>query len=754
MQYLMRQYHSIKRGISAYRAWHPLAKGAAWVGLLALICFAQPHIPIRLVRVFLASLFQLLLLGLFAAAILSPLRGWLRELDLAGRDRRRLWRFGAVFCVGMFLFFLLYYRGERDIKVYETALYWGKTIDGRELIARSIPDYILSLRDSLGQDYSDFAVFPLILLTRIFGIQYSGYALSICFAYFLPACFLLTTYALRLAAPLRAGKAGAVSFILCGCICALSADFLWPVLRGHPDAAGVLLMAVMLNITLTWNGADISWRRNIALAALGLALLLTRSWYLHYIVAFLLSFAVCALLQMATNRTWSTKGAGELAVNILSIACLSGLMALVANPDILRLPFSNSGAYHSGNLLGNLRDLAANSGVFVVVFGCAGLFLLCRNEKNRWTGLHLAATAAAATVWFCSAQDMGNQHRYLILPAMLVFTCVLADFAVQYAYKTTRPLLAVAIGAVCGFNFLFAHIPALAGYAQMTKPFTTALNSAPLRNQNVQVLRDLTSDLAAKGTAAYVVGGHQSLSPELLKRSRMPDKTDAVPFVLVNNLVDQRDGFPSQLFLAEYVVLSDPFHPSFETRQQVSYQVYDMLLHDPQLEEYYELDEVYGEVGENVLVFRKTKAADAALVNNLKGRLQAHYPDTPPVFEPDYFLALFQADAATHYEYNHYWNRNILLKKELGSPVEARWNTSGEFATFAFSLSCWEPGLELRLENQEGEFCRQPIPPGEEVPYRFDISGSEFVRMTIDMAEQGLEKSATLILGHQEDGLS
>ena len=155
-------------------------------------------------------------------------------------------------------------------------------------------------------------------------------------------------------------------------------------------------------------------------------------------------------------------------------------------------------------------------------------------------------------------------------------------------------------------NFSFGFGRALERPAWACQPVTAARRAYPVENPYYNAVRQVVGDLGRKiqGTSGlvYVVGDDEGLSPELLKRSFLPEEVDAAPFVMVNNIVDLRDGFPSQLFLADYVLLSDPFKTSFPAAQQVSYQVYEMLRDDPGLEHCYQLDAAYEAVDRKYLL--------------------------------------------------------------------------------------------------------------------------------------------------------
>ena len=723
------------------------------------VFLVQPHLPPGSGRMALANVFQLLVLTPVGIGVIKAARGWLDELGYKQHDYKLLMLFLFVVYCGGFLFFFTFFNAEQDIKVYDSTVYWIKVIEDRALIADSLPNYSIRLLSSFGWEYNNLAAFPLIPLSYLLGTEFGGFCLSVFYIYYIPACLLLAILALRLA--LLAGRLspGVTGLIVCVCICALSVGFLWPVMQGYVDVAGVLIAAFMLNYTLRWDGVDFNWKRNVVLALLSLLLILTRRWYAYYVVGFYFSFGVSAVIAMLFGRTFSVKKIGLLFLNMGMIAGVSSLCIFLINPDIFILFLAKNysllySAYKTLNLWQNIWNVFLNAGLLWVTAGLAGALLVLANSNARLTGLRLLVAAASAVILFCMVQDMGQHHHYLLLPTVLVFICLSCAAVLNLAARIkAAPFVAVPLLSLYALNFSFAYVPAFEKAAAVTGPYATVMRRYPERSANYETIRHLVSDLREKtqGTSmhAYVVGDGSALSPELLKRSYMPEQVDAAPFILVNSIVDLRDGFPSQLFLAEYVLVGDPFRTEFQTPQQVSLQVRDLLLKDPDFSSYYRLETTYPAARENILLYRKKKPVDRTCVDMLKSRLEPFYPDNPFVYEPDYSIALCRVDDHTSYTYN-FWDRAFILQKKAGTPLVAQWNDTSRFSGFSFSVSCWTPGLELIVRDQDTLIFRGPVEVGENIPYRMAFTGSDSLTLTIGESEIGARAEGTLILYHGE----
>lgn len=735
----------------------PLVYAALTLMLVAAFLL-QGRFPEGATRTALADLFQCSALAMGLTTGAQPACAWLSELWSRKSDYAALLIFLLAAYVAGFFFFRFFFNAEQDIKVYDFSAYWIRLIEDQQLIARSIPDYMKQLLATFNREYTHLAVFPLIPVSRVLGLEFGAYCFSVYALYYLPACFFLTILTLRLAALARDIKPGIAAFIVCFVFFALSVGFIWPVMRGYLDVAGVLIAAVMLNLTLRWNGIDFDWKRNAALAALSFLLLFTRRWYAYYIVGFYFSFGVAALADMVARKNFSVKKLGCVFLNMGMIAALASLCIFLINPEIFALFLLKDYAaaysvYKGMSVMQNLWVAACNAGLLWLAAFFAGVFILAKSGDTRLICLRLLLAAAVAVTLFCAVQDMGYHHHYLPLPTLLILGGVFCVFAVQRFRLHDFPVLAFPLLALSAVNFAFAFAPSLQGAAALAQPLTSEMRVYPMRNPDYAVVKHLVGELRQKlgggGKKAYVVGDSPELSPELLKRSFLPELVDAAPFVMVNNIVDMRDGFPSQLFLADYILTHDPFTTVFPSRQQVSYQAYDMLLHDPKLASHYALEAEYKSPEGRILLYRKSKQADAALVDVLKQRLQGFYPNDPFVYEPNYFIALSQIGDNAKYSFN-FWEQSFELQKEAGVALKMSINDASRFSNLSFAVSCWTPGLELIVRNQDGVVFRSPLLVQEKALYSAAVAGSDYLSVSIVEAELGAQTPAFLTLYPKE----
>ncbi len=748
------------RGFASYSSKKTLGAAGAWLFALIGLALVQPLLPAGIARTVVADVFFLLFLALPLAVLALWTWQWLQEIDYNEKDGAYILAFIVVMYIAAYVFIHVFFRAEHDIKIYDSTVYWIKVIEDGARAAESIPEYLAFLRHTFTFEYNNLAVLPLLPLSHVLGTSFAGYCTTVAFAYYLPACFFLTLFCLRLFLLARETRPGIPAFIAIFLLCALCVGFLWPVMDGYLDVVGVLIIAVLLNASLYWDAGTFSWRSVITLSVLSVLLVLSRRWYAFYIVGFYLGFGVSALITNAGNREALYSRLKKIVLNMLAIAAVSTLCIVIIQPALLQLFISTHYAtaysfYKTMSVWGNLWIFSKNLGMLWLAAAYGGISILVASSPTRLICLRLLIAMIVAIVLFCTVQDLGYHHHYLIYPTILIFAGVMyARIAAWAQEKTAALLLLIGVVVLTVVNFLFGYCSELTHVAVKTEPFTTAMRRYPMVNANYDVIREVVRNLTEKigetSQHVYVVGDGLALSPEILKRSLLPEKTDAAPYVLVNSIVDLRDGFPSQLFMAEYVVLSDPFITEFPKPQQVSYQVYDLLLRDPAGSDYYQREASYTAADGDIVVLKKIRPIGRAFVDNLRDRMQNYYPQTPFVYSPNYFIALNEIPPAIEYQYNFWDDNSFTFHKKAAEEITIQFHGIEGLSTISFAISCWNEGLELRAENRDKVLARQPLIQAVRAPYRFDIGGSDALTITIANANPDVPVDGNLILYHPE----
>lgn len=129
-------------------------------------------------------------------------------------------------------------------------------------------------------------------------------AFMVCYAItcFVPMWFALLMGAKYLAQQLPACHT-ALYYPLCMAVMVLWPMFLWPATHGMPDAFGLTFAAVIALLCADYRFETLPWPRLLAIFAATFALILTRRWYMFWILAFYAVYVLAVLVGAVRRKT-------------------------------------------------------------------------------------------------------------------------------------------------------------------------------------------------------------------------------------------------------------------------------------------------------------------------------------------------------------------------------------------------------------------------------------------------------------------
>lgn len=214
----------------------------------------------------------------------------------------------------------------------------------------------------------------------------------------------------------------------------------------------------------------------------------------------------------------------------------------------------------------------------------------------------------------------------------------------------------------------------------------------------------------------YIAIDSEIFSQELLNRSKLPECVDAVPAIIGANIKDTRDGFPSQAFLADYIIIS----PALYNNQAVISELTRII--ENQRDDYYQL------VQQNVItdnvpvrIYKKDKAITKSYVDVLQHRLKEIYPDNTFVYHPNYFIALVNINAAKNLEY-YSWLNGYILTKSAEENIQIFYQLDKQFKEIEFTVTNWYPDCSIQIKNDDVIVYDELISENGDTKYRFDVT--------------------------------
>lgn len=554
--------------------------GKVWLGLaagaLALIVFglAAPG----------SSLFFPLVslwcnAALFALALLV-LRRTGTELDL----------FHKAVLVGLWAAAVLYFYwtlGSRTFLYHwDYVNYILKQYHAEAAFAQSTGAGFRFLLDSITEDYTNFITlfteFPFCLS----GKTGDDYAFCQVFSVLPSLLVLLAGLTVKVGRMLRV-KNRFWYFLIGFSWCATFPFVRMSAVLGQPDWFGLIFAFMLMLLTLDYRFDGIDLPRYLLIFAATAGIILTRRWYLYFVVGY--CFAYVVMLAVSSIRL-AKDGQPSRAVHrmvrlVVFGLCAAGAMVLLLLPMVRKiLSFDYAGRYSYYNFGGITLELAAQTlriGLLNFILIGMGLWFAA---KRRLPALPCLAGAEllVSLVLFTRVQNTGSHQMLLFVPGwlllFLVGSAALADglkkhTAVKLCYWGFTMVFAVSVRCsplttVALPGFVVDHFPlkAVSEFVRLDKLTYDRTDAAQI--QRVDDWIDAHCD-AEKGEFAYMIPHDMLYNSDIFQYAALPD-IQLQGKLAAGISIPGTHEFPVRFFEAKYVLTAEPLPQTFVSGGELS----------------------------------------------------------------------------------------------------------------------------------------------------------------------------------------
>ena len=541
--------------------------GKVWLGLaagaLALIVFglAAPGSSLFFPLVSLwcnAALFALALLVLRRAGV---------ELDL----------FHKAVLVGLWAAAVLYFYwtlGSRTFLYHwDYVNYILKQYHAEAAFAQSTGAGFRFLLDSITEDYTNFITlfteFPFCLS----GKTGDDYAFCQVFSVLPSLLVLLAGLTVKVGRVLRV-KNRFWYFLIGFSWCATFPFVRMSAVLGQPDWFGLIFAFMLMLLTLDYRFDGIDLPRYLLIFAATAGIILTRRWYLYFVVGYYFSYALLLFVSSAKLAKQGQKGLALRRVRnlILFGVCAMAAMVVLLWPMVSKiLAFNYSDRYSYYNVGGIAVELyyhAMRTGLLNLILILFGLWLCVKRKKPSLPVLALCELMLSMLL-FTRVQNSGSHQMLLYVPAyVILFLCGAAGLAESIEHFKIPKL------CFWVFTLLFAVSVRCSPLTVMALPEFVIHAFHPANLAEYQRLDELTYDRKDKpqiqamaqwlvehlgeGEVAYMIPDDMLYNPGHLRNCDLPNH--ALDGKLPDSFsVPGTHSFPTGFFDARYVVTADPF---------------------------------------------------------------------------------------------------------------------------------------------------------------------------------------------------
>lgn len=383
-------------------------------------------------------------------------------------------------------------------------------------------------------------------------------AFMVCYAItcFVPMWFALLMGAKYLAQQLPACHT-ALYYPLCMAVMVLWPMFLWPATHGMPDAFGLTFAAVIALLCADYRFETLPWPRLLAIFAATFALILTRRWYMFWILAFYAVYVLAVLVGAVRRKTLGSTLKHMLLFGVPSAVIIVGVL-LPTFKTILTTDYADIyGAYYGGGFGNNCLGQLRTQGLIWLVLCAAGLVWLLYCRSTRAQAIVAAAASLGAMVLFTRTQSLGDHQSLILAPFYLL---MLFGLCAKLTQQKAKPWLRNAAAGVLAVFLVvnFGNALRLPG----TNVQTLALSSESLdltRRTDLAQMRAVTDfvlEHCTEDQTVYINMDSNGYSGTTFAYSD-PAHPQLQTMILWESSVPSTHGFPTGIWTSEYVMVTD-----------------------------------------------------------------------------------------------------------------------------------------------------------------------------------------------------
>lgn len=380
----------------------------------------------------------------------------------------------------------------------------------------------------------------------------------VCYAItcFVPMWFALLMGAKYLAQQLPACHT-ALYYPLCMAVMVLWPMFLWPATHGMPDAFGLTFAAVIALLCADYRFETLPWPRLLAIFAATFALILTRRWYMFWILAFYAVYVLVVLVGAVRRKTLGSTLKHMLLFGVPSAVIIVGAL-LPTFKTILTTDYADIyGAYYGGGFGNNCLGQLRTQGLIWLVLCAAGLVWLLYCRSTRAQAIVAAAASLGAMVLFTRTQSLGDHQSLILAPFYLL---MLFGLCAKLTQQKAKPWLRNAAAGVLAVFLVvnFGNALRLPGKSVQTLALSSESLDLTRRTDLAQMraVTDFVLEHCTEDQTVYINMDSNGYSGTTFAYSD-PAHPKLQTMILWESSVPSTHGFPTGIWMSEYVMVTD-----------------------------------------------------------------------------------------------------------------------------------------------------------------------------------------------------
>lgn len=312
---------------------------------------------------------------------------------------------------------------------------------------------------------------------------------------------------------------------VCGLLLAAWPFLLYPLTHGMPDAFGLVFVGLILLLTLEYRFETVEPLRLICIFCATFCLILTRRWYMYFVVAYYCCYALTVLV-LGRKTFW------RVLKNISVFGACSALGILVplclTFKNVLSYDYADRyGSFYGGGFWENVRGQIGYLGWLFFALILLGMGYCLVKKEVRAMALILCGAWLGGMLLFTHVQSFGAHQSLILIPTYLFFLFGSFAFACAVQKETAAKLCSGVCGMVLIANFAAAlpekGVVTVGGLMGNVTLDTTRRSDL---NEIGQVV-DYILENCAPGETAYINAGGD-YAAQVFSASREPNDLEGI----------------------------------------------------------------------------------------------------------------------------------------------------------------------------------------------------------------------------------
>ena len=394
----------------------------------------------------------------------------------------------------------------------------------------------------------------------------------------------------------------------------LSPIFHATAIYGQPDFMGLSFVWLIIALTISYDFKKVDIPRLFLLFVSTYFLIISRRWYLYWIVTYYLCYGIGVLCNSKNKKeTITILKHASIYIAICAILIVGTLFPLIKN--VLGANLSSSYAFYKvGGFASEFMYQKNHLGILTLAILLLGIgYGLYQKETRKQTILSLLQYLLMIFL-FTRIQNMGLHHT-LILLSLYLFWMIL------FLKNTKKELL----------YFLYVGILLLNFTGSMIEKNSILWSDIPLHipyQEDYQSLGEVVEWIEEKAPNEkfYMIPHNNRYNPDKLRNYKAPDSKvkSVLPY---GSAILGTQAFPIELLEANYVITTDPFeYVSIEKQYE---EVFESCIED----HIYELEKEFDmKNGFKMIIYKRVKDLTIEEIDRYRDALEETTKDFPQLY--------------------------------------------------------------------------------------------------------------------------